>query len=171
MRIARDATHPTSSSEQVRRYAVSAIAVAAAAAAGARAVEPNTEWYRSLRLPAWQPPPWAFGAVWTPLYASLAFAGGHASGRIQGRDRQRFLASLGTNLALNAGWNWLFFRLRNPRAALVGTVLLDVSNVQLIRRTMRSDRTAARALWPYTAWCLFATGLNASIAHRNPSRA
>jgi tryptophan-rich sensory protein len=38
------------------------------------------------------------------------------------------------NLALNAGWNWLFFGLRSPRAGLAGTVLLDVSHAELIRR-------------------------------------
>ncbi|MEU4038557.1 tryptophan-rich sensory protein [Streptomyces collinus] len=24
----------------------------------------------------WEPPPWAFGAVWTPLYTTIAYAGG-----------------------------------------------------------------------------------------------
>nr|WP_243769371.1 tryptophan-rich sensory protein [Streptomyces cyanogenus] len=28
----------------------------------------------------WQPPPWAFGVVWTPLYATIAYAGGPIGG-------------------------------------------------------------------------------------------
>ncbi|MFF4168730.1 TspO/MBR family protein [Streptomyces sp. NPDC001744] len=154
--------------ERLRRYGVTAVAVAAAAAAGAAAVDPDTAWYRALRKPAWQPPPWTFGAVWTPLYASLAVAGGHALGRTRGRERRRLATGLGANLVLNAGWNWLFFRLRSPRAALAGTALLDLSNADLIRRTARADPGAARALAPYAAWCAFATALNASLVRRNP---
>ncbi|MGW2641901.1 tryptophan-rich sensory protein [Streptomyces sp. NPDC001348] len=48
------------------------------------------------------------------------------------------LLSLAVNLALNAGWNWLFFGLRSPKAGLAGTLLLDLSNAQLIRRAART---------------------------------
>lgn len=150
------------------RYAVAATAVAAAAAAGARAVDADSAWYRALRKPDWQPPPWAFGAVWTPLYATIAYAAGHALGRAGDAPRRRRLGgSFAVNLALNAGWNWLFFARRSPGAGLAGTLLLDLSNADLLRRTARVDRTAARILLPYTAWCCFATALNASIARRN----
>ncbi|MFF8507839.1 TspO/MBR family protein [Streptomyces sp. NPDC015492] len=148
------------------RYCGAAVAVAAAAAAGARSVDPDSAWYRALRKPPWQPPAWAFGAVWTPLYASLAFAGGHALGGDEGQGRS-IAARFGVNLALNAGWTWLFFGRHSPRAALAGTVLLDLSNAELIRRLARTDRVAARALVPYALWCAFATALNTSIARRN----
>ncbi|MFE1753155.1 TspO/MBR family protein [Streptomyces anandii] len=145
-----------------------ATAVAAAAVAGARATDPDSAWYRALRTPDWQPPSWAFGAVWTPLYATIAYAGGHALGRTRDRRRRGALvAGLAVNLALNAGWNWLFFARRSPAAALAGTLLLDLSNADLLRRTARVDRTAALALAPYAAWCCFATALNASIVRRN----
>ena len=39
---------------------------------------------RDLAKPRWQPPPRAFGLVWTPLYASIAWAGGHALQRTTG---------------------------------------------------------------------------------------
>jgi tryptophan-rich sensory protein len=76
--------------------------------------------------------------------------------------------SLAGNLALNAAWTWLFFRARSPKAAVVCTALLDLSNVQLIAKVGRIDRLAAAALLPYAGWCAFATALNASIARRNP---
>lgn len=69
---------------------------------------------------------------------------------------------------LNAAWNWLFFQRRSPAAGLAGTALLDLSNADLIRRAARTDPTAAAALTPYAAWCVFATALNADIARRNP---
>ena len=45
-----------------------------------------------------------------------------------------------------------------------------MSNADLLRRTSRHDPPAAKALIPYAAWCLFATALNAEIAHQNPPR-
>ncbi|MER7807545.1 TspO/MBR family protein [Streptomyces sp900116325] len=54
------------------------MAVAAAATVGAAAVDANSAWYRELAAPRWQPPPWVFGAVWTPLHASIAWSAGRA---------------------------------------------------------------------------------------------
>ncbi|MEU6310955.1 TspO/MBR family protein [Streptomyces sp. NPDC047014] len=151
-------------------YAGAAAAVVATAVAGAKAVDADSAWYRSLDKPAWQPPSWAFGVVWTPLYASLAWAVGRGISRARGPEHVRLVASAGANLVLNAAWNHLFFGRRDPRAGLAGTVLLDASNALLIRRLAVTDRPAAAALAPYAAWCLFATGLNLSLARRNPRR-
>ncbi|WP_328672618.1 TspO/MBR family protein [Streptomyces sp. NBC_00328] len=150
-------------------YALTAAAVTATAVAGARAVDVDAAWYQELDKPSWQPPRWAFGAVWTPLYASIAWAGGRALCRARGRTRLELAASLGLNLALNVAWNWLFFGRRSPGAGVWGTALLDLSNAELIRRTARTDPSAARTLLPYAAWCAFATALNTSVARRNGS--
>jgi tryptophan-rich sensory protein len=75
------------------------------------------------------------------------------------------------NLALNTGWNQAVFRRRSPAAGLAVTAALDASNLALIRRVGRSDRSSALGLAPYASWCAFATALNASIAWRNrPTR-
>ncbi|MFE9928562.1 TspO/MBR family protein [Streptomyces sp. NPDC005533] len=153
-----------------KSHAVAAGAVAVTALVGGRAVDADSAWYKALDKPPWQPPPWAFGAVWTPLYASIAWAAGRGLSRSRRGEHARLAASLGTNLALNAGWNYLFFRCRSPRAGLAGTVLLDAGNAHLIVRTAAIDRTAAVALAPYAAWCLFATALNLSLVRRNPRR-
>jgi benzodiazapine receptor len=148
-------------------YAVAAAAVTATAVAGGRAVNTGSHWYRGLRKPQWQPPSWSFGAVWTPLYASIAWAGGHAYLRTRGSDRREVLTAFAVNLTANAAWTWLFFGRRSVLGGLAGTVALDLSNADLIRRTARHDRTAAAALVPYAAWCIFATALNAAIAKEN----
>ena len=148
-------------------YTLTAAACTAAAAAGARAVDPGSGWYRGLSKPRWQPPPRTFGLVWTPLYAGIAWAGGRALRRVGGRPRNALIASLAVNLALNTAWSWMFFGLRSPEAGLAGTVLLDISNAELIRRVARTDPPAAAALAPYALWCCFATVLNADIARRN----
>ncbi|MEU3461916.1 TspO/MBR family protein [Streptomyces sp. NPDC006733] len=145
-------------------YALTAAAVAAAAALGAWAVDADSAWYRELDKPAWQPPPEAFPAVWVPLYASIALAGGRALNRTHRYDRRRLAGSLAANLVLNSAWPWVFFRGRSPRAGVLATLLLDASTAQLIRRVARSDATAAASLAPYAAWCTFATALNVTIA-------
>ena len=131
-------------------YALTSAAAGAAAAIGARAVDPGSSWYRGLAKPSWQPPPRVFGLAWTPLYASIAWAAGHALQRTRGRQRNALAASLATNLAVNTAWNWMFFGLRSPRAGLA-----------------RTDPRAAAALVPYALWCAFATILNADIGRRN----
>jgi len=141
--------------------------VTATAVMGAAAVDADSRWYRSLAKPRWQPPSWAFGAVWTPLYASLAWATGRALLKATGRRRRVLACSLGVNLALNLAWNHLFFTRRSPKAGAVGTVLLDASNADLLKRIVSIDTAAAATLIPYAAWCLFATALNTDIAVRN----
>ncbi|MFF4364618.1 TspO/MBR family protein [Streptomyces sp. NPDC001594] len=153
-----------------RSYAVSAAVVAAAAGLGAVAVDPDSPWYRKLRKPPWQPPGWAFGAVWTPLYAGIAWAGGRAWNAAPPGGRTALAGSFAANLALNAGWNWLFFQARSPAAGLSGTLALDLSNAELIRRTARADTAAAAALVPYALWCGFASALNASLLRRDRPR-
>ncbi|QDP95429.1 tryptophan-rich sensory protein [Microlunatus elymi] len=150
-----------------RSFVLSAAVVAAAAVAGSVGVDPKSRWYRSLRKPDWQPPAQAFGLVWTPLYAAIAWSGGRTLSRISPAERSGYVGTFAVNLVLNAGWNWLFFRARSPLAGLVGIAALNVSNAQLIKKTTATDRAAAAALLPYAAWCGFATALNASIWRLN----
>jgi benzodiazapine receptor len=145
-------------------------AVTAAAAAGSIATDPASPWYRTLRKPSWQPPPAAFPAVWTPLYALIAVAGTRALNNSRDEaERGAFARSYGINLGLNAAWTLLFFGAKRPKLALAEIVTLNVSNVLLWRRAARTDRLAGAALAPYVAWTLFATALNTAIVRRNPS--
>ena len=150
--------------------AKTAAGVAAAAAAGSLAATPRSDWYRSLDKPRWQPPPAAFPVVWTSLYSLIAVAGARALDRLHGTDRDSFRGAYAANLALNAAWTAVFFRARQPKLALLEILALDATNVLLLRRAWRADRTAALALLPYVAWTGFATVLNAAIAARNPAR-
>ena len=143
-------------------------AVAAAAVIGTLGTDVKSRWYRNLDKPAWQPPGAAFGPAWTTLYALMAVASARTLDRLEDpEERRAFATAFGANLALNAGWNWLFFKARRPRWALAEIVVLEASTLDLTRRAARSDSTAAAMLAPYAGWVAFATALNAAIAHRN----
>ena len=143
-------------------------AVASAAVIGTLGTDVKSRWYRSLDKPAWQPPGTAFGPAWTTLYTLLALASSRTLDRLEGpEERRAFATAFGANLALNAGWNWLFFKAQRPRWALAEIVVLEASTLDLTRRAARADSAAAAMLAPYAGWVAFATALNAAIAHRN----
>ena len=144
-------------------------AVLATAVIGSLGTDVRSHWYRSLGKPAWQPPGVAFGPAWTTLHGLLSLASARAGRMEDPRKRRVFAAAFGTNLALNASWNWVFFKARRPRWALAEIILLEASTIDLTRRAGRADRTAATMLAPYAGWVAFATALNAAIARRNPA--
>jgi tryptophan-rich sensory protein len=150
-----------------RTLARTAAAVTVTAVVGGLGTDVRSRWYLTLDKPAWQPPGWAFGPAWTTLYGLIAIGSARALDHASPAERRTLSRALGTNLVLNASWNWLFFRARRPDLALAEVLVLEASSLDLARRAGRADTSAGRLLWPYAAWVAFATALNASIARRN----
>jgi tryptophan-rich sensory protein len=148
--------------------AAAASATVLAAVAGSLATDPGSAWFRRLSKPPWYPPPATFGVVWTALYAAMAWAGGEVLARSGPGRRATFARAGAANLALNAAWTPLFFRVRRPWAAAAECAVLTGSTADLVRRASRVSPAAAAALVPYAAWTAFATALSADIARRNP---
>jgi len=145
-------------------------ALVGTAALGGLGTDVRSSWYARLDKPAWQPPGWAFGPAWTTLYTLTAVGSARTIDRIEDDDeRQAYIAALATNLVLNIGWTWVFFTAKKPRWALAEIAALNISNLDLVRRSGKVDAAAGWLLTPYAAWTAFATALNASIAARNPS--
>lgn len=142
-------------------------AVTATAVVGGLGTDVRSRWYLRLDKPDWQPPGWAFGPAWTTLYGLIAIGSARALDHASPAERPALWRALGTNLVLNAGWNWLFFKARRPDLALAEVLVLEASSLDLARRAGRADPAAGRLFWPYAAWVAFATALNASIARRN----
>lgn len=150
------------------------VATAVAAAAGLGSIgsrDVESRWYADLEKPAYQPPGVAFPVVWTTLYTDIALTAGHALDRLEADGRHDEAAAYrrahGANLALNAGWSWVFFRWHRLGPAVGVAGLLALSSADLVRRTGQVSPAAAAALSPYPAWCGFATLLSADIWRRN----
>lgn len=131
------------------------------------AFSPPGPWYAALAKPAWNPPAWIFGPVWTILYLSMAFAawwvwrcGGW---RVQSRPLTLYLVQL----ALNAAWTPLFFGLKQPGLALIAILLLWAAIIATARAFQPVSRAAALLLVPYAAWVGFAAFLNFTLWRLN----
>jgi translocator protein len=135
----------------------------AAAIGGAATATSVGTWYRALNKPAWNPPDWIFGPVWTVLYVLMAVAAWRVWCRTDGHVRRHILVLFGTQLGLNALWSGLFFGLRQPGAALVDVLVLWSLLLGLQVRFARIDRVAGGLWAPYLAWVSFASVLNASV--------
>lgn len=157
-----------------RMLAATGAAVAATAALGVLATRPDDPWYLDLDKPAWQPPGWAFGAVWTPLYVALAASTASAQTELARRGDEEQLrdlrVALAANLALNACWSWLFWRSKRLDVAAVEAALLAISSTDLARRAAAVSPARGAALAPYAGWTVFATALSTAIHRRNRGR-
>jgi len=124
----------------------------------------TSAWYDSLRRPAFTPPGWLFGPVWTVLYFLMALAA-WLVWRKAGFGRP--VAIFAVQLALNACWTVLFFGLRRPDLAFAEIVILWAAIVATMVTFARVCRPAAWLLAPYLAWVSFAAVLNAAFWRLN----
>ena len=152
--------------------AATSLAVTAAAGTGSIAsARQVSSWYSRLRKPPYQPPRAAFPVAWTTLYGDIAASSAVAIDRFratgQHDEANHYIAALGVNLFLNAGWTWLFFRYHKLGASALGAAALATSSADLVRRTAQADTRAGLALLPCPVWCSFATALSTHIWRLN----
>lgn len=117
-------------------------------------------WYAALRKPAWQPPSWVFGPVWTALYLAMGVASALVYARV---GWSAPMAAYFLQLALNIAWSWLFFRAKSLGAALADIVALLVVLFVTTRAFWAVSPLAGALLVPYVAWTAFATALTAAL--------
>ena len=138
----------------------------AAVIGGAASIEAGP-FYSKLVRPAWAPPAWIFGPVWTVLYVLMGIAawlvwrvGGFRAARA---ELTLFLVQLG----LNALWSWLFFGWQRGDLAFADILLLWALMVGTVIGFWRIRRLAGALLVPYLLWVSFAVVLNYSVWQLN----
>jgi tryptophan-rich sensory protein len=125
------------------------------------------EWYVALKKPAWNPPPWIFGPVWTALYTMMAVAAWLVWKRGGFAARRGPLALFLTQLVLNAAWTPLFFGLHQPGFACAEIVSLWLAIAATLAAFWPLNRVSAWLLAPYLAWVSFAAALNFALWRLN----
>lgn len=145
--------------------------VFATATLGGLASRPaESAWYERLKKPSFQPPRQVFPIVWPILYADIAAVSASTLDRLSEQDRDQartYTALLAANLALNAGWTWLFFTRRQLGASAFAAAVLTASSADLTRRAIATRGPVGAALGLYPAWCAFATLLSTRIWQLN----
>jgi len=140
-----------------------------AAAIGGAASTQAGPFYARLARPAWAPPPWIFGPVWTVLYALMGIAA-WLVWRIGGLRMARFaLALFLAQLLPNALWSWFFFGWHLGGLAFADIILLWVLILATLAAFWRIRPVAGALLIPYLLWVSFAAALNYSVWRLNRS--
>jgi tryptophan-rich sensory protein len=144
-----------------------AICFAVAGVGGRWSAGAVTGWYRTLARPAFAPPDWVFGPVWTLLYALMAIAVWRIGLASPSQPRSWALALFVAQLALNLAWSWIFFHRHAIGAALVEVAVLWLAIGAATLACRRVDHVAAWLMAPYLAWVTFAFALNAGFWRLN----
>ena len=124
--------------------------------------------YGALQKPPLSPPGIVFPVVWTILYVLM----GVSLWRIWESNAPRATKNDAAicffcQLAVNVAWPILFFRF-SARWAAFGAIAALILLIALTMRRFRAiDSTAARLLFPYLLWTLFASYLNFGTAILN----
>jgi len=125
-------------------------------------------WYVSLQKPAFNPPSWVFGPVWTALYLMMGIAAYLVWRR--GWDNKAVKVALGVflfQLILNGLWSFLFFGMKSPYTAFVEIAALWLAILATILLFSRLSKAAAWLLIPYILWVSFAAVLNFTLWRLN----
>ena len=126
------------------------------------------QWYPTLVKPAWTPPSWLFGPVWTVLYGLMAVAVWLVWLR-RGRGRVAWpIALFVVQLALNAAWSPVFFGLRQLGAGLAVIIAMWLAIVATTWAFFRRRALAGWLMLPYLAWVSYAATLNFALWRLNP---
>jgi tryptophan-rich sensory protein len=126
-------------------------------------------WYESLAKPAFNPPPWLFGPVWTLLYILMGISLFLVIMEWRkGRDIRFPIVLFAIQLILNTLWSFAFFALESLLAGLIVILTLWVFIVATMVAFFPVRKAATYLLIPYLLWVSFATVLNYAIYTLNP---
>lgn len=121
-------------------------------------------WYQTIQKPAWNPPNYIFGPVWTTLYALMGIAL-FLVWKSTGPQAIKKTAILlfAVQLVFNFFWSIIFFKLQQPGWAFLEMIGLWLFILLTILAFSKVDKIAAWLLVPYISWVSFAAILNYTI--------
>lgn len=125
-------------------------------------------WYAALVKPAWAPPQWLFGPVWTMLYIVIIVSFGMVAWRVWRKEIPLpvFVPFI-LNIIFNLAFSPIQFGLRSNVLAAVDILLVLVTLVWALWVIRPYARWVALVNLPYLAWVSFATVLQLTITWLN----
>ncbi|WP_417489933.1 TspO/MBR family protein [Maricaulis sp.] len=126
------------------------------------------DWYAQLKKPAWAPPAWLFGPVWSVLYLIIAISFGFVFWLAFTGSVSAWLAPpFALNLVFNAAFTPLQFRLRSNALAAVDITLVLGTLIWALATIYPIAPWVLYANIPYLIWVCFATVLQYTITAQN----
>lgn len=119
-------------------------------------------WYDTINKPAFNPPDWIFGPVWTVLYIMIGVSL-FLVWKTKSEEKTAVYWAFATQLTLNFLWSILFFGNHYIPGALIDIGLLWLAILANIILAWKISKPASLLLVPYWLWVSFAAFLNYSI--------
>ncbi len=144
-----------------------AIPLIIGAVSGFFTAEAIPNWYAGLQKPAFNPPNWIFGPVWTTLYVLMGISLYMIVGLPASEERTQAIWIFGLQMLLNFTWSFIFFKWQRPSWAFAEIILLWISILWMIVSFYKLKPVAGLLQLPYIAWVSFASMLNYAIWQLN----
>jgi len=150
---------------KIRNILISVLFTITIAALAAIFTEVQSDWYKNLELPAFQPPGIVFSVVWAALYILFAVSTALYTSNNGYKKSVALLYIL--NGILNPLWTYVFFNRHNIFGALFLLIVMLYAAISLYKKVYEKNSTAAYLLLPYILWLAFALYLNYETAFLN----
>lgn len=125
-------------------------------------------WYQALIKPAWAPPSWVFGPVWTVLYIFIAVSFGYVAYLYyKGSIPFAVFLPFVLNLIFNFAYTPLQFGLKNNLLASIDILLILGTLVWALYAIYTYVPWVTYINLPYLLWVSFATILQLTITYLN----
>ena len=118
-------------------------------------------WYYNLVKPAFNPPNWIFGPVWTLLYIMMSVAAWLAYKK--SKNSNKILTVYFVHLLINASWSYVFFYYKQIFIAsfIISTIIFFILYLMVLYS--KYSKPSVLLMLPYFAWSTFALYLNSTI--------
>ena len=133
--------------------------VAMYAVGSRRLVATDSQWYRSLVKPAWQPPRIVIGLIWPYNFAMLTTATWVVACRLSNTQHLVWLTSLTLSVLAALAWAWLFFNRHRLFASGVALVFATLFAIPLLVISLSASPVLGFAFVPYQLWLVLATSI------------
>lgn len=130
----------------------------------------NYNWYRKLIKPAFSPPSWVFGPVWTVLYILIIISFGRVFQlAFQGKISLIIVLPFFLNLIFNFIFTPIQFGLKNNFLAAIDIFLILITLIWAMIVIFPYSNWISYLQIPYLLWVSFATVLQFTITYLNRS--
>jgi tryptophan-rich sensory protein len=150
--------------------ALAVILTASFATAMTAAVSRPGAWYAALEKPWWTPPNWLFPIAWSIMYALMSAAAFLVWRFAEPGEAVVPLSVYALQLALNALWSPVFFRMRRMGLGYLVVVLLWLAVLATVVLFYPVSYWACVMMLPYLLWVTVASFLNLSVWRLNRGR-